>query len=268
MTHTRNTPASETAGAEGGRENPSPDLRQPTVRKARTLPAEGYEGRARRARAEPMTVRPLRDGRYVVETAGGTYVVAVDRSTCTCPDSAIRGARCKHIRRVAAEIGAGHVPAPDERERVCAVCGGRAFVPLDADGPALCERHDHAPGDFVRDRETGTLLVVVDAIAERADEARTDEGRIVANYETNAAYGGHEPVFAVRYVDALPSRDETGPASGDRNDPDERSVDAEGRRYLFPASRLRPVELDTGGAEDPTAGDSHPDCGPESGLVP
>ncbi len=215
-----------------------------------------------------MTVRPLRDGRYVVETAGGTYVVAVDRSTCTCPDSAIRGARCKHTRRVAAEIELGYVPAPNERESVCAVCGGRAFVPLAADGPALCERHDHDPGELVRDRETGTLLVVVAAVGERADEARTDEGRVVANYETNAAYGGHEPVFAARYVDALPPRDGAVDAAGtdaDGDDTDERSVDAEGRRYLFPASRLRPVELDT---EDPTAEDSHPDCGSASGIVP
>ncbi|OYR74477.1 hypothetical protein DJ71_19235, partial [Halorubrum sp. E3] len=62
-----------------------------------------------------MTVRPLRDRRYVVETDGGTYVVALDAGTCTCPDHAIRGSRCKHLRRVAMEVTAGTVPAPDER---------------------------------------------------------------------------------------------------------------------------------------------------------
>lgn len=36
-----------------------------------------------------MTIRPLRDRRYVVETDGGTYVVALDAGTCTCPDHAI-----------------------------------------------------------------------------------------------------------------------------------------------------------------------------------
>ncbi|MFD1598601.1 SWIM zinc finger family protein [Halobellus rarus] len=175
-----------------------------------------------------MTVRPLRDGRYVVESDGGTYVVAAGRTTCTCPDNAIRGARCKHIRRVSLEIEAGVVPGPNERERVCAVCGGRTFGPIDDGSPALCDRHDHATGDIVRDRETGTLLVVVESVGERADETRTDEGRLVSTYETNAAYGGQEPVFAAVYVASLPA-----------------DTEAE-RRYLFPASRLQ--HLDGGGA--------------------
>lgn len=197
----------------------------------KTFPADGYEGRAYRARVEPMTVRPLRDGRYVVESGGGTYVVDAGRTTCTCPDSAIRGARCKHIRRVSLEIEAGIVPGPNERERVCAVCGGRTFGPIDDERPVLCDRHDHAPGDLVRDRETGTLLVVVEAVGERADETRTAEGRLVSAYETNAAYGGQEPVFAAVYVESLPA-------------------DAsEGRRYLFPASRLRPLPNEASDAD-------------------
>ncbi|MUV57491.1 SWIM zinc finger family protein, partial [Halogeometricum sp. CBA1124] len=36
------------------------------MRRKTTLPVDGYTGRARRAREEPMAVRPLRDGRYVV----------------------------------------------------------------------------------------------------------------------------------------------------------------------------------------------------------
>ncbi|MFC7185356.1 hypothetical protein [Halorubrum yunnanense] len=40
-----------------------------------------------------MTIRPLRDRRYVVETDGGTYVVALGGGTCTCPDHATRGLR-------------------------------------------------------------------------------------------------------------------------------------------------------------------------------
>jgi hypothetical protein len=195
----------------------------------RTFPAEGYEGRAYRARAEAMTVWPLRDGRYLVAREGRTYVVDAERATCTCPDSTIRGARCKHVRRVAIEIDAGFVPAPDERERPCAVCGGPAFVTADAGGPALCSRHDHAPGDLVADRETGNLLVIAAATGRRADDARTDENRLVADYDTNAAYGRHEPVFAARYVDAAGGRRAAAP----------------GRTYLFPASRLRPVDVDS-----------------------
>jgi len=208
----------------------------------RTFPAEGYDGRAYRARAEPMAVWPLRDGRYLVAREGRTYVVNAERAACTCPDSAIRGARCKHVRRVALEVEAGIIPAPGERERPCAVCGGRAFVDADAQGPALCVRHDHDPGTLVTDRETGTLLVVVDATGRRADDARTTEGRLVADYETNAAYGRHEPVFAARYVDARP-------AGGSRG---RRSTAATGRRYLFPASRLRPVDVDSSATDRST----------------
>jgi hypothetical protein len=176
-----------------------------------------------------MAVRPLRDGRYVVETEGGTYVVDVEADTCTCPDSAIRGARCKHLRRVDVEIADGLVPSPDERASVCAVCGRRTFVPRFDPGPALCGRHDHAPGDLVRDRETKSLLVVVRGTGERADEAATETGRTVADYDTNDAYGPHEPVFEAVYVNSIPLSESVAGI-------------ADRKRYHFPASRLRPVE--------------------------
>jgi hypothetical protein len=184
-----------------------------------------------------MAVHPLRDGRYVVETEGGTYVVDLEGRTCTCPDHAIRGARCKHLRRVAIEVTAGLVPAPGERRGVCAVCGRETFVPRTATGPALCERHARDPGDVVRDRESGSLLVVVGTTERRADEVRTDEGRPVAEYGTNAAYGAHEPVFECVYLDSL------RPAAG--GDGDTTTV----KRYSFPAGRLR----DGGVADDVAA---------------
>jgi hypothetical protein len=177
-----------------------------------------------------MTVRPLRDGRYVVETAGGTYVVDVDRGSCTCPDHAIRNAHCKHLRRVAIEINEGSVPAPDERTVACAVCGGKTFVPMDASAPYLCERHDHRPGDIVRDRETGKRLLVVEATGERADEVVTEDGRPISEYPSNVEYGDHEPVFDVVYLESI-RRTEDGGVDVD-----------EQRRYGFPASRLRPVD--------------------------
>ncbi|MGQ4556389.1 SWIM zinc finger family protein [Halobellus sp. GM3] len=235
MTPTRNdsTPGATTADDRSGAGHRSrqPPARRRGSRRKTTLPADGYVGRAHRARAEPMLVRPLRDGRYVVESEGGTYVVDVERSRCTCPDSAIRGARCKHRRRVAAEIARGLLPAPDERERVCAVCGDPTFEPIGDRSPALCDRHDHERGERVRDRETGALLVVVDRVPERADDVRTADGRLVADYRTNANYGDHEPVFAAVYVDALPAG----------VDPDEVLAGAAAApRYLFPASRLVP----------------------------
>ncbi|WP_309243344.1 SWIM zinc finger family protein [Halorubrum sp. Boch-26] len=169
-----------------------------------------------------MTVRPLRDRRYVVETDGGTYVVALDAGTCTCPDHAIRGFRCKHLRRVAMEVTAGSLPAPDERVGVCAVCGAETFVPLDAGGSHLCARHGFEPGDVVRDRESDERLVVVAVTTARADTYRTEEDRTLDEYVTNAAYGAHEPVIEAVYADAV------RPGRG--------VSDCE--RYAFPASRL------------------------------
>ena len=193
----------------------------PATRSKTTLPAEDTTGRARRARTDPMAVRPLRNGRYAVETTGGTYVVDLDARTCTCPDAQRRDARCKHRRRVALEVTDGLVPPPDQRTAVCAVCGGRTFVPSESHAPALCERHDVAPGTRVRDRATGDRLIVVAATETRADRFETDEGRLVADYPSNAHYGAHEPVFRGVYLDAL------------------RRAGAV-RHYAFPASRLQP----------------------------
>lgn len=214
MTHTRNTPAS-----------------RPPRRKT-TLPADGHTGRSLRARVEPMLVRPLRDDRYVVETEHGTYVVDLDERDCTCPDHAIRDAACKHLRRVAIEVNDGRVPAPGKRTSVCAVCGRRIHVPTEAVGPQLCARHEFAPGDLVRDRESRSLLVVSEVTTDRADEHVTDAGLTVAAFESNANYGGQEPVVEAVYLGSIrPSADG--------------GVDAAGaKRYGFPASRLRRVERD------------------------
>lgn len=190
-----------------------------------TLPADGFTGRALRARTDPMVVRPLRDDRYVVETERGTYVVDLDGRSCTCPDHAIRGARCKHLRRVAIEVNEGRVPPPGKRTAVCAVCGDQTFVPTHERGPQLCSEHSFTSGEFVRDRETGSVLVVIDVTTDRADEHVTADGRTIADYESNAGYGGHEPVVEVAYLESL------------RRTDDVHFSDA--RQYGFPASRLR-----------------------------
>ncbi len=199
--------------------------------------SETGEDRSTRARREPMTVHPLRDRRYLVDTAGGTYVVALDAGTCSCPDHELSGARCKHLRRVAMSVTDGDLPAPDERVGACAVCGVETFVPLTAAGPQLCTRHDFARGDAVRDRETGTLLVVTGATDRRADEYQTDERRPVDEYPTNAAYGAHEPVVEAVYVESLT------PTHG---------ID-DARRYGFPASRLVPAETPASTTGDQSA---------------
>lgn len=201
---------------------PAPEPNRPE-RPPATRSAD-FDGRAERALTEPMTVRRLPDRRYVVETDGGTYVVDLDAGSCTCPDHAIRGARCKHLRRVALSVTAGAVPAPGERVGACAVCGRETFVPADDGGSYLCERHAFEPGAVVRDRETGKRVVVTAVTTERADAYRTEEGRAVAGYESNAAYGAHEPVVEAVYVESLrPERALDGP-----------------KAYAFPASRLTP----------------------------
>jgi hypothetical protein len=240
MTHPRNSPASIAPEPNASRAVPpadrSAERRVPAANDAdeaddapdRTPGTDAdpatadVDGRSARAATEEMKVRPLRDRRYVVETDGGTYVVALDAGTCTCPDHAIRGFRCKHLRRVAMEVTAGSIPAPDERVGVCAVCGAETFVPLDAGGSHLCSRHGFEPGDVVRDRETDERVIVVAVTTERADAYRTEEDRRVDEYPTNAAYGAHEPVVEAVYVDAV------RPGRG--------VADCE--RYAFPASRL------------------------------
>lgn len=219
MTHPRKPPASATA-----------------------LPADGTTGRARRARVEPMLVRSLRNDRYVVETAGGTYVVDLEGATCTCPDSALRTVRCKHLRRVAIEVNEGRIAPPGKRAHTCAVCGDRVFVPVDRTGPALCHDHGHRVGDVVRDRETGDLLLITAEPNGRADQTRTDDGRAISEFPSNANYGAHEPVLEAVYL-----------ASVDPQSGLDRALDAL-KRYQFPASRL----VETGRRErrlvDPTPG--------------
>jgi len=162
----------------------------------------------------------------VVETDGGTYVVDAAHERCTCPDHAIRRTRCKHIRRVEIDAAAGAVPPAGAREGVCTLCGEPLIVDIDQ-STALCERHAFAPGECVLDRETGDLLVVVETTTERADERRIDDGRLVADVETNREYVGHEPVIEAVYASALGRR-----AGGTAN------------RYGFPAGRLRHTDRD------------------------
>lgn len=235
MTHAEHTAASAT---------------HPATRPKTRLPADGTEGRSRRARVEAMAVRPLRDGRYVVETDSGTYVVDIDGRSCTCPDHAIRAARCKHLRRVAIEINEGRLPTPDHRTSICAVCGDPTFVPMDATGTRLCERHTFEPGDLVRDRESGKLLVVVEQTTDRADERVVDMGdgpdRTIAEFDTNANYGGHEPVVEAVYVPAQV------PLDG-------KLTLADRKRYGFPASRLVPVERAYTRVENDGRADEHAD---------
>jgi hypothetical protein len=250
MTHTRNTPASRAAqfddrsappddrrsSASGDRDgsNGRNDRDESNGRNDRDQRREdedhALDERSVRARTEDMTVLALGSGRYAVHSeSGNDYLVDVREGQCSCPDHAIRGARCKHLRRVAIEITAGTVAPPSHVASTCASCGGFALVPPAAPEPHLCSTHAFAVGDRVRDRETGEVVVVVAVSAERAD-AVTVPGRdvTVAEYETNAAYPADDPVVAAVY----PSVRVTGEGSR----PETLRV------YSFPLSRLSRVD--------------------------
>ena len=177
-----------------------------------------------------MAVTPLGDGLYDVRSeSGNTYVADLSERRCSCPDNTYRGQRCKHLRRVAIEITQRRLPAPGQTVETCAVCGRDAFCRPEA--PPLCSDCRYTPGTTVRDRETGDLLVVVEASGARADEVPlVDADHTAADHPTNEGYPAGDPVVYCVY-----------PFSGAPDTPFE-----ELRRYAFPHSRLGPA--DTGGS--------------------
>ncbi|OIB55443.1 SWIM zinc finger family protein [Natrialba sp. SSL1] len=197
------------------------------------------EERSRRARTEPMSVLPLGDGLYEVESASDhTYLVDLGAGRCTCPDHIFRSARCKHIRRVAIEITDGRTPPPGQLAVECqnADCHESIFVDEDDDNsgatsdeesgqPVYCEEHTLWPGDTVVDRETGDRLTVVDISDLRADAVRIDAADCtVAEYGTNSEYDPDVPVVGVVYPHATVRPNGVVPNSL--------------RVYVFPRTRL------------------------------
>lgn len=219
---------------------------RPTPRDHKTALAPDLttlDERAARAWTERMAVRPLGRGRYAVDSqSGATYVVDLPAGTCTCPDHAIRGEQCKHIRRVAIEVTAGRVPAPGKRAATCDACGTPTFVPETAEPPALCAACFLEPGDRVVDRETGDSLVVAAVTNRRADETPIEAADCtVAEYPTNRAYPSDDLVVEAVYA-----------GDAGRN--------AQPRRYAFPLSRLthhavsrRDSGAERGGRDGPVA---------------
>lgn len=173
-----------------------------------------------------MAVTPLGDGRYrVASQSGNEYTVDLPKSDCSCPDHELRHERCKHLRRVALEITLGNVAPPGRVRETCAACDRPSFVP--EDGPALCDACRLDPGDVVRDRETGNLLVVARATDRRADEwFLEDVGSTVADYANNRGYPADDVVVEAVYP-FVDSR---------------RKSIFDGKRYAFPRSRLERLD--------------------------
>ena len=113
---------------------------------------ESIEPRTERALTEYMTV--LEEGRdvYSVTTQSGReYRVDGRERRCTCPDHEHRGARCKHLRRVAFATGEVPVPATvdgvdpqlgdhvDGQARAVATDGGEEILIAGDEGEVLEE---------------------------------------------------------------------------------------------------------------------------------
>jgi len=177
----------------------------PTRKTALAPDVRRLDDRAARAWTERMAVRPVADGRYAVDSASGaTYVVDLEARSCTCPDHAMRGEVCKHMRRVAIEISTRRVPPPGERLAVSAV-------------------RQVGRGDVVRDRETGDRLVVESVTDRRADEVTVEAAAVtVADYETNEEYPDDDIVVEAVYLSDC-ARETL-------------------RHYAFPRSRLERVD--------------------------
>jgi len=171
-----------------------------------------------------MAVVPLGGGRYdVVVRGGAAYTVDLPAGSCTCPDHTYRGSRCKHLRRVAIDVTEGRIPAPNERDADCAACGDPLFVDAAEPDPVYCETCTLQPGTFVRDRERGDLLVVVETTRRRARDVRVGD-HTVADYPTNEGYDPDDVVVDVVY----PLRGVTA----------ERLRERPVRAYAFPRGRL------------------------------
>jgi predicted nucleic acid-binding Zn finger protein len=78
------------------------------------------EGRDVRALTQPMDVYPndpdaAAPWEVAVYHGGEQYVVNTEVGFCPCPDAHYRGAECKHLRRVAFEVGDREIPAGIDR---------------------------------------------------------------------------------------------------------------------------------------------------------
>ncbi|SDR31524.1 SWIM zinc finger family protein [Natronobacterium texcoconense] len=194
-------------------------------------PTDHLEERSLRAHTEPMSVLPLGDGLYEVESGSDhTYLVDLEAGRCTCPDHVFRGVRCKHVRRIAIEITEGRTPPPGEVSLECHDCEGAVFVDEeDAVQPVYCDEHEIWPGDPVRDRETGDRLTVVDVSPYRADAVSISEADTsVADYPTNEAYDPDVPVVGAVYPHANVKQNGVVPSSL--------------KVYVFPRTRLTKAE--------------------------
>ncbi len=168
----------------------------------RALTPGGPRGsRAERARSEAMAVLAVGDGAYDVVTEDDhVYTVDLSAGTCTCPDYRVRGARCKHLRRVAIDVTEGRVPPPGMREATCGDCGREFFVVESTPDPAYCTDCTLRTGETAVDRESDDLVIVARTTNRRADGTPISGTEYtVASYPGNADYDPADQVIEVLY---------------------------------------------------------------------
>lgn len=194
------------------------------------IPDGPTDSRAARALSEPMAVVPIGNGAYdVITDEDHVYTVDIPATSCTCPDHQIRNHHCKHLLRVNHEIEAGTVPGPDERDATCPSCEAQIHVTASVPDPVYCPACTLTPGEPVRDRETGDVMIVVRSTDRRANQvAVPGTDHTVAAHPGNEAYDPADPVVEVIYP--LPAGLEP-----------EDVVQRAPRRYSFPRARLERV---------------------------
>ncbi|GAA0669461.1 SWIM zinc finger family protein [Natronoarchaeum mannanilyticum] len=213
-----------------------------------------FDQRTRRALSERMAVTPLGGGTYEVATESDhSYVVDLEGGRCTCPDHTYRGARCKHLRRVAIDVSEGLLPPPGRAAAECEVCGAELFVDENAPGPHLCADHEFDVGDEAYDRNTGDRVLIVAPPAGRADEVAIRHGRTVADHYSNAEYPDDDAVVAAVYAQSVRITEDG-------------AVPSELTVYSFPRSRLsqEPVERASNAERRPDDADGRRRNGAES----
>lgn len=173
---------------------------------------EQPDKRTRRALSEDLTVfddpevAPENDDLYVVVSKSRErYIVNIGVEACDCPDYRYRGARCKHIRRVAFATGRRPIPPavhhsdidPDlsryvDGEPVFAEPDGGRTVVAGADG-----RSEHAtpctPRGFDRDARRAVHETVRDLLVDDLDHLLND----FYAWDRTVALAGESTVRAV-----------------------------------------------------------------------
>ena len=202
--------------------------KRPPSRIVRNPPDEALlDEESRNAWTQSMSIRPFGETYLVDCHEGGTHVVLLQESNCSCGESN-PGDPCRHVRRVAIEINIGRLPPPSAERVPCQGCETEMPVGARDDPPYLCQDCRLEPGSVVLDEQGDPetpLLVVSYPGGAAHDVAVPTENCTVADYAGNEKYPSTAPV-----VEAI--------------SPYAVSLSRPPRRYLYPVARLKKAHTD------------------------